>query len=387
MSRSLPPGITRTAFGTYRAQVKRQGVRITQTHKTLKEARAWLDAQRAALDAGSWIDPRRGNVTVGQLIDLWLDQRDVAGSTKAVDRAIWASRVEPTWGDVAVDQITTPRIRAWIAKMDGAPATREKSLRVLRGILRMAVEEGRIARNPAEGVAVGGLGARRSGRALDAAQIAALVAALRAPHSDIAAVLAVTGLRWSELAALDVRDVDVAGERVLLRVRKRWVKEENGKRVLKEGTKRGVKHERAVPVVGEAAEIVRRRAQGRLPTQPLFVSPRGGRLDSRNWRRESGWTDATVSLHLDGLRPHDLRHTAATLLLRASGDIKAVQSWLGHATAAITLDTYGHVMTDSVNRAADALGAALGTASEPSAEHDDGNRSGAEGGSPAEDPY
>jgi integrase len=47
-------------------------------------------------------------------------------------------------------------------------------------------------------------------------------------------------------------------------------------------------------------------------------------------------------------RPYDLRHTCASLLIREGASIKAVQKHLGHATAAITLDVYGHLFPDEL---------------------------------------
>jgi site-specific recombinase XerD len=55
------------------------------------------------------------------------------------------------------------------------------------------------------------------------------------------------------------------------------------------------------------------------------------------------------------LRFYDLRHTAASLLIREGASVKAVQKQLGHATASITLDTYGHLFPDEL----DALAARL----------------------------
>jgi integrase len=45
----------------------------------------------------------------------------------------------------------------------------------------------------------------------------------------------------------------------------------------------------------------------------------------------------------EALRPYDLRHTCASLLIAQGASVKAVQAQLGHATASITLDTYGHL--------------------------------------------
>ena len=63
------------------------------------------------------------------------------------------------------------------------------------------------------------------------------------------------------------------------------------------------------------------------------------------------------------LRFHDLRHTCATLLLSEGDDAKVVSEMLGHASIAITLNTYSHVLPDMQDSAVEAMEAALGTIS------------------------
>ncbi len=55
------------------------------------------------------------------------------------------------------------------------------------------------------------------------------------------------------------------------------------------------------------------------------------------------------------MAPHDLRHTAASLAISAGANVKAVQRMLGHASAAMTLDTYADLFDDDLDNVADAL--------------------------------
>jgi hypothetical protein len=61
---------------------------------------------------------------------------------------------------------------------------------------------------------------------------------------------------------------------------------------------------------------------------------------------------------LDGLTPHALRHTAASLAIAAGANVKVVQTMLGHKSATMTLDLYGHLMADQLDQVADAMDAA-----------------------------
>jgi len=57
----------------------------------------------------------------------------------------------------------------------------------------------------------------------------------------------------------------------------------------------------------------------------------------------------------EALRLYDLRHTCASLLIAQGASVKAVQAQLGHATASITLDTYGHLFPSELEALADLL--------------------------------
>lgn len=139
-----------------------------------------------------------------------------------------------------------------------------------------------------------------------------------------------TGLRWGEICALRVRDVQLV-PRPSFRV-SRSASDGAEVRTTKSG------RARSVPLSGEVLEIVQPRLAGD-PDAYLFPSPKGARLHGTNWRRAVGWVK-----HRQGRRVHDLRHTAATMWLSAGIDPKTVQAWLGHASATLTLDLDGHYL-------------------------------------------
>jgi site-specific recombinase XerD len=67
---------------------------------------------------------------------------------------------------------------------------------------------------------------------------------------------------------------------------------------------------------------------------------------------------AASAIALDGLHPHELRHTAASLAIASGADVKVVQQMLGHKSATMTLDLYGHPFGDRLDEVADAFDAA-----------------------------
>jgi integrase len=90
-----------------------------------------------------------------------------------------------------------------------------------------------------------------------------------------------------------------------------------------------------------------------------FPRQRGGLLSIEEYRR--AFDEACAEVGIDGLVPHGLRHTTASLAISAGANVKVVQRMLGHATAAMTLDLYGHLLDDDLSGVAAALGKAIET--------------------------
>lgn len=103
---------------------------------------------------------------------------------------------------------------------------------------------------------------------------------------------------------------------------------------------------------------------GKAPGDLVFTSPNGDTLRVANFRARS-FDDAARSIGLDGLNPHALRHTAASLAIASGADVKVVQQMLGHARASMTLDLYGHLFPDRLDVVADAMDTARSLALTP----------------------
>lgn len=86
----------------------------------------------------------------------------------------------------------------------------------------------------------------------------------------------------------------------------------------------------------------------------VFLAARGGPLrHSAFWR--SVWLPALKTAGLEGVRIHDLRHTCVALLVEQGAHPKAIQAHLGHSSITVTLDRYGHLFPDNLERLADRL--------------------------------
>jgi integrase len=235
-------------------------------------------------------------------------------------------------------------------------------LATLRSILAYAIADGRLTVNVAAAVkAPTSSHARRDGIHLSIDQLHDLAAACKTSYSDLVLVLGLTGLRWGEVAGLQVGDRVAVPGRGLRLARSVLASGKNGELFV--DTLKS-KRARTVPLVPAIVPIVDRWAEGKALDAWLFAAPRGGPLSEANWKRAVGWSTATRSIGLPRLRLHDLRHTAASVWLGAGADPKVVQRILGHASAAMTMDLYGHLIDHNLWAAAERVGGLLGALDE-----------------------
>ncbi len=353
-----------TGAARYRARVKSHGRYVaTRVFERKAEAVAWEQDQRRRLRLGEWTDPRRGQVPLSVVATDWLRSRSsVKRRTRESDEAAWRNYIAPRFGNWPVSSITAAEVSSWVGSLVArglAPSTATRALATLRSIVAFAVADARVQHNVAAAVRKPTSGrARREGQALTLDELTRLTEACQGRYRDVVLVLALAGLRWGELAGLQVGDlVSVPGPGLRLR---RAVLAGGGGGALYVDTLKN-NRARTVPLVPALVPIVDRWSAGKAPDAWLFNAPKGGPLRESNWKRSVGWSTATSSAGVPGFRVHDLRHTAASVWLAAGADPKVVQRVLGHATAAMTMDLYGHMVDANLWQAARLVGDISGT--------------------------
>ncbi|WP_230685258.1 site-specific integrase [Cellulomonas sp. JZ18] len=157
--------------------------------------------------------------------------------------------------------------------------------------------------------------------------------------------LGTTGCRFSEMAALRVDDVVQTPHGLGVRVHRAATQSKRTSGAVFGPTK--THQTRTVPVPAALDEYVRTRVAGTAPGGCLFPSPTGGVWTNTNFRARSRWMNATRAAGVEGTTIHDLRHIAASLLIAAGADVKAVQVILRHSTATMTVDLYGHLFSEA----------------------------------------
>ncbi|MBQ1120508.1 site-specific integrase [Streptomyces sp. B15] len=304
------------------------------------------------LSDGTYRDPAAARVRFAEVAEAWLAaQVHLKRSTRNRYRGVLDVHVIPRWGTTRLDRIRFEDISEWLAEMlsGGSTGGRKLSARsvrkayvVLSRVLAFAVKSRRLAFNPAVGVELP-KPAPADHVYLDDMQVDALADAA-GPYRVFILLLAYTGVRWGEASALKVGRVDLDACRA--HIVEGYV-EDNGKLYLDSPKN----HERrSVPIPRFLVEELKPHIEGRGEEELLFTAPQGGALRARNFRqRFFAQAVAKAGLGYLKLTPHKLRHTAASLAIASGADVNVVQTMLGHKSATLTLDTYGHLFPDRLD--------------------------------------
>jgi integrase len=320
---------------------------------TRAAAQRWLDQQTAALVRGDWRDPRSGRITVGELAQTWYETTAaLKPSTRLAYRSLLDAWVLTRWTGMQVRRIGHGTIAAWAAEVSASTSasTTRKVVGVLRSILELAVRDRRIPTNPAHGITLPRLPVAEQ-RFLGPDELETLADAMPSQRDRVLCLLlGWTGVRFGEAAALRVESVDTLRRRVWIT---EAVAEVRGSIII--GTPKTHASRSVVlpgflaPILGEYLATVRRSGL-------VFPDAAGGPLRVTNWNQRTFTPTATsVGPMPPKLRVHDLRHTAASLMIASGAGVKIVQQQLGHRSATLTLDRYAHLFPDEL----DALSSAL----------------------------
>lgn len=313
-----------------------------------------------------------GKTAVEEYLSGWLEE-SVKDSIKPGTYENYSQATHkhliPALGQIKLKNLTPDHVRRLRrSKLEEEYSTRTVRLLifVLRKALQQAVEDGLVPRNVAQGVRVSQTG-KEEIRPLSSGEAKRFLAAASGDRLETLYVLALhTGLRQGELLGLKWEDIDLEARK--LSVRRTLVRAKGGRPVF--GTPKTAKSRRSIKLTARAVEAleIHRTSQERERTEmgPLwpdnglvFRSTTGTPLDRHNLCTRS----FKRLLENAGIptehRFHDLRHTCATILLSKGKHPKYVQALLGHATVAITLDTYSHVLPGMDDGLADAMDDAL----------------------------
>jgi integrase len=337
------------------------GTEHTRVFDRRPDAQAHLDGLTADIQQGTYVDPRKSAETFGSVAEQWFATKaHRKPKTVAGYRSILDTLVLPKWGEVPLKQIDYQAYSTWLGGLavDGSQrgtalsASRITQAHQLVGaVLKYAQRTGKVAKNVALEIKRSEdlpQQTERERRYLSHAELLGLARATDR-FETLTLVLGYCGLRFGEAAAL--RRKHVGDKELTIRASATHV---TGQGIVESSTK--TRRARQVPV----PDPVWDRLKNEFPDDPnalVFPRRRGGLLPIEEYRR--AFDKACVEVGIEGLVPHGLRHTTASLAISAGANVKVVQRMLGHATAAMTLDLYGHLLDDDLSAVAKALSQAI----------------------------
>lgn len=311
-----------------------------------------VKAQSDRIDGIAYDDE---NMTLGEYIEAWLKGSvfgSVRQSTYDRDTNLVNNHIKPILGGVKLKKLNAAQVQSFYRnRLDAglSSSTVHKMHDILRRGLTQAVGWHLVPRNVADTVKPP-RPAPKEMQALSNAEARRLLEAAGEDRLEALYILAIhTGMRQGELLALRWQDVDL--ENAVASVR-RTLTRSGGKVVF--GEPKTKKSRRSIRLTSQAVEALRSHLERQLQDMEIlgdryqdqglvFTTDTGAPINPSNLRQRS-LTPLLKRAGLPHMRFHDLRHTCATLLLSRGVHPKFVQELLGHATIAITLDTYSHVM-------------------------------------------
>jgi integrase len=332
--------------------------------KTRKEAADKLAKALADRAGGYTFDTE--NMSVGEYLDRWLNDSDrgsVRTSTYERHEQIVRLHLKPALGRVKLSKLTPAHVQGlYREKLDSglSPATVQKIHAVLHKALAQELKWTMIPRNAADAVKAP-RPAPEEMHPLSSDEACKLVEAAHGDKLEALYILAVQiGMRQGELLALKWEDVDL--NREVIHVRRTLVRS-RGRIAL--GEPKTKNSRRPVDITSVAVEALQTHLEQQLEDIErlgdlyrddglVFTSGVGTLINPSNLRRRS-FKPLLQRAGLPQIRFHDLRHTCATLLLSRNTNPRLVQALLGHATVAITLDTYSHIIPGMGNHTARAM--------------------------------
>jgi integrase len=272
--------------------------------------------------------------TVGQALDLFMKsaQKRCAHSTLRDYQSAIDYHLKPVFGEKMLVDLSAADIRAWISFLKISSKRINNVLVPLRGVLGDAFADGILDRNPADRIK--NLPNRPDEPdPLSPAEIEKFLASCSGQIRNIFQFAIWTGLRTSELIALEWGDID--WNRGIARIRRASVR----KQIKVPKTQAG---ERDIKLLsGALAALNEQKPHTLLRAKQVFFNPRtNAPWETDGQIRKTAWQPAIRRSGIRDRNPYQTRHTFASLCLTAGEDIAWVARQLGHKSIAMTLKRY-----------------------------------------------
>lgn len=336
--------------GRWVAQVRIEGQRLGKSFSTQKECRSWIKDMQEQIENGLSVDGFK--MTVHDLFKMWLESIQGSVRPRTLDQyqGVVRNHLEPVLGEIKLRELQPYQIQQLYNSLL-AEGKSNRTVQLVHSVIHRALVVGQqlglVGRNPASAVTPPKV-PQKEMQVLDDNQARQLLIAAQGDRYEAMYYLAITtGLRQGELLGLKWEDIDFSSG--ILQV-KRQLQRVPGKgvRLSEPKTKAGRRQIQLGPESVNQLIIHRRRQDieregDRWEEHGLvFPSSVGTPTGQRNLIRS--FKRLLKKAGLPDIRFHDLRHTAATLMLLNGIPLIVVSRRLGHSKPSVTLDIYGHYL-------------------------------------------
>lgn len=318
-----------------------EGVGRTTFYPSKKAAQDFAADVESEKRRGAFVDPARSRMTLETFWTEWFAEAERVGkprvSTLAKYAGIWRRHLKSALGDKQLAAITRPNIVTMLKAID-SPHEELEALKLTRRLLNAAVDGELLAINRAARLRTRAISRKRP-RVLTPEELARLVEAIEERYRALVLLNAWGGFRWSEVVCLETSAVDFLRRQVRI---ERAVPEVAGRLIPQDA--KTLKSRRTVPVpafvIEALAEHVRKFPPKETEVGELLFTTETGKPIKRSHFRTRVWIPATERAKLPGFTVRHLRHTGASLVLEAGGNLKDVAERLGHTTTRMADELY-----------------------------------------------
>lgn len=340
------------------------------TGKTQKEVAQKMREMAVEVDRGTYQVPSK--MTLGEWLETW--KKEYTGDVKPSTVYLYSRNIDqyiiPWLGAVKLAELTPLQIQTLYNRLL-KPDQKEvrplsaKTVRNVHGVLHKALEQavqvGYMRTNPASACKPPRV-TKAEIKPLDASQISAFLKAAQGhPHEYLYQITMFTGLRQGEVLGLTWDCLDMERGTLLVKQQLRREQKKGGEYYFSPPKNNKARVLTLAPSVVRLFRLqkikqngMRAKARGLWQEKNLVFSNAVGSYLSYRTVYDC-FKRLMVKIGAPATRFHDLRHTYAVMAIQSGDDIKTVQENLGHATAAFTLDVYGHVTAQMKQASADRM--------------------------------
>ncbi len=336
----------------WRAAVTVDGKRLTRNFDTKVECSDWIKETQLQVDRG--MTHKKANVILGDFIQQWLEihKSTLAPKTGLQYEHLIQNYIVPQLGKIKLRELNLNRIEAHYLALQKSGAS-ARTIRYVHAILRKclndAARRGYLGYNPTQGAILPRIEQKEMVFLDEGEVLQFLITIQESPHNALYTLAIKTGMRKGELLALKWTDLNwqrgtIRVQRQVQRIKEQGLvfrppKTRAGRRTIQLG-------EKTLETLQEQLErckLLKSAASDSWKENNLIFpstvgTPLGGSNISKDFKaqlKKAGVKD---------IRFHDLRHTAASLMLNNGVPVIVVSKILGHSKTSTTLDIYGHLI-------------------------------------------